>query len=83
MVTNETTSVRIQDTLSLSLTRSSERSWFVDVDTTGVTVGREDIPGVVFAQVDEVLKAATKPRTTVIAIFVFIFDATLIIKDKE
>jgi hypothetical protein len=46
-------------------------------------VVREDIPGVVFAQVGNVLKAATKPRTTVIPIFVFVFDATLIIKNKE
>lgn len=73
----------IQENLSLSLVRSSERSWFEDVDTTGVTVVREDIPGVVLAQVGKMLKAATRPRTTVVTIFVFVFDATLIIKDKE
>jgi hypothetical protein len=41
------------------------------------------IPGVVLAQVGNALKAATKPRTTVVYIFVFVFDATLIRGYKE
>jgi len=41
------------------------------------------VPGVVFAQVGNALKAATNHRTTVVKIFVFVFDATLISVDKE
>ncbi|MEI6774026.1 MAG: hypothetical protein WCL18_04410 [bacterium] len=83
VVIKERTSVATQESLSLSLTQSSERSWFEGVDTTGVTVVRESIPGVVLAQVGNMLKAATKPRTTVVNIFVFLIDATLISGDKE
>jgi len=41
------------------------------------------IPGVVFAQAGDELKAATRPRTTVVNTFVFVFDATLIMMYKE
>gem|GEM_PF-4170511 len=59
--------------------RRTERSWVHCVDTTSCsTATREDIPGVVFAQVGNTLRTATKARKTVVYIFVFVFDATLI-----
>ncbi|MEI6673414.1 MAG: hypothetical protein WCL02_09305 [bacterium] len=48
-----------------------------------LTVDVCDIPCVAFAQVGNTLKADTKLRTTVVKIFVFVFDATLISKYKE
>jgi len=81
--TKERTSVATQENLSLSLARSSERSWFHCVDTTGLAADKEELPGVVLAQVGKTLDAAINPRTTVINIFVFVFDATLIKRYKE
>ena len=48
-----------------------------------MTAVKEVLPGVVLAQVGNTLKAATKLRTTVVNIFAFVFDATLISGDKE
>jgi len=65
-LTNERTSAATHENLSFSLVRSSERSWFDDVDSTELTAVTEVIPGVVLAQVGNAIATATKPRTTVV-----------------
>gem|GEM_PF-2329584 len=82
-LTKETTSCVTHENLSFNLFRKTERSCFDCVDSTGVTVVIGVNPGVVFAQVGNALKATIKPRTTVVNIFVFVFDATLIMIYKE